>query len=63
MDEPNPEIAAIEGRHPDWKVGRTESGLCWEAVTHPTERSLHVIVSTSLRELADRLEVIEPAAN
>jgi hypothetical protein len=58
--EPYPEIMEIERRHPRWKVGRTESGLCFEAVTHPTERSIHIVVSTSLRELGERLDAIEP---
>jgi hypothetical protein len=59
-DEPNPEIMEIERRHPRWKIGRTESGLCFEAVAHPTERSIHVVVSTSLRELGERLDAVEP---
>jgi hypothetical protein len=58
--ESYPEIMEIERRHPRWKVGRTESGLCFEAVTHPTERSIHVVVSTSLRELRERLDAVEP---
>jgi hypothetical protein len=56
---PDPEIMEIERRHPRWKIGRTESGLCFEAVTHPTERSIHVVVSTSLRELGQRLDATE----
>jgi hypothetical protein len=59
-DGANPEIMEIERRHPRWKIGRTESGLCFEAVTHPTERSIHVVVSTSLRELRQRLDATEP---
>jgi hypothetical protein len=56
---PNPEIAAIESRHPGWTIGRTESGLCWEAVSRPSQRSMHVVVSVSLAELAARLDAIE----
>jgi hypothetical protein len=56
---PTPEITAIESRHPGWTIGRTESGLCWEAVSRPSQRSIHVVVSLSLAELAERLDAIE----
>jgi hypothetical protein len=58
-DTPNPQITAIELRHPGWTIGRTESGLCWEAVSRPSQRSMHVVVSVSLAELAARLDAIE----
>jgi len=55
----NPEITAIESRRPGCTIGRTESGLCREAVSRPSPRSMHVVVSVSLAELAARLDAIE----
>jgi hypothetical protein len=54
-----PHLERIARRHPGWTVGRSESGLCWEATTHPTPTSLHAIVATSLSELERRLDAIE----
>jgi hypothetical protein len=55
-----PYLERIARNHPAWEVARTASGLCYEAVTHPTASSLHAIVATSLRELEARLDAIEP---
>jgi hypothetical protein len=54
--------SAILGRlrvdHPGWTVGRTESGLAWQAVTKPTERSERTIIGRTLAGLEARLDQI-----
>jgi hypothetical protein len=60
MDELGPVLARIEAKHPGWTVGRTESGLAFEAVRKPDDHSLHVIIGASLTELERRLDAADP---
>ena len=60
MNELGPVLARIETKHPGWTVGRTESGLAFEAVNRPDSHTLHVIIGTSLTELEHRLDQVDP---
>jgi hypothetical protein len=40
-------------------IGRTESGLAFEAVNRPSTHTLHAIVGTSLTELERRLNAVD----
>ena len=60
MNQLGPVLARIEANHPGWKIGRTESGLAFEAVNRPSAYMLHVIIGTSLAELERRLDAVDP---
>jgi hypothetical protein len=52
-------LAHIQRSHPNWRLGATEVGACWEAVARPTATATHVVVRRTLRELATRLAELE----
>lgn len=53
-------LTRIQAKHPGWTVGRTESGLAFEAISRPDDHTVHVIIGASLVELERRLDVADP---
>jgi hypothetical protein len=54
------DLAAMRAAHPSWEIGRSESGLMWEAITKPTPRTERVILAPTLHELAAKLDAVDP---